>query len=92
MNAPIQPLEGWILIEPIEPTRQETKSGLVLNIEKDEAENYKNRGLVVGIPKESPVSLGCTIFFKPYAGQIAYVDNKKYILIEFQDVCGVLKE
>jgi len=92
VNAPIQPLEGWVLVEPIEVTETTTKSGLIVRAEKSEEENLKNKGTVLATPKESPVSVGCTIYYKNYAGQIVYADAKKYLLIEFQDLCGVLKE
>lgn len=94
MNSPIIPLEGWVLVKPIPPEQEETKSGIVIgtNLSAVELEKRKNRGIVIAIPKDSPVSVGCTVFYKSYAGQDAHIKGEVegYLFIEIQDLCGVL--
>lgn len=90
--SPIQPLDGWIVVEPIDNDEIKTATGLVISTTNAEKEQRKNIGLVIGVPKDSPVSEGCTIYYKPYAGQDAWVNEKRYLMVELQDVCGVLKD
>lgn len=96
MSSPITPLEGWVLVKPIPPEEETTKSGIVLTapLSPGEMEKRKNRGEVLAVPKKSPVSVGCTVFYKSYAGQDAHVNGETdgYLLIEIQDLCGVLKK
>lgn len=91
-KSPIQPLDGWVIVEPIDVDEVTTDSGLIIKTDEKEKEHRKNIGVVLGVPKKSPVSIGCTIYYKPYAGQDAWVKEKKYLMIEFQDLCGVLKD
>jgi co-chaperonin GroES (HSP10) len=92
MKSPIQPLDGWVLVIPIDQDEVKTDAGLILKTTEKEKDQRKNLAQVIDTPKKCPVSKGCTIYHKPYAGQDAWVNEKRYVLIEYQDICGVLKE
>lgn len=96
MNSPIKPLDGWVIIKPIPIEEEKTKGGIILanNLSATEIDRRKNKGLVIETPKDSPVSKGCTVYYKAYAGIDCFVpgESEKYLAIEFQDLCGVLKE
>lgn len=87
----ISPLDGWVAVEPIDPNEEvKTDSGLILTNAESQKEKQKNLGRVIAIPQESPVSEGCMVCYKGYAGQEVWLQEKRYLLIEFQDLCGVL--
>lgn len=90
MDSPIIPLEGWIVISPIEKEEIKTSSGIIVQ-EKVEDEK-KNLGLVIAVPQKSPITRDCKVFYKPYAHIDCIVEGKKYLLVELQDLCGVLIE
>ncbi len=92
VKSPIKALDGWVVVKQIEVDEVKTKSGLVLQNSGKEKEECRNIGVVLDVPKESPVAVGCTVYYKNYAGQEAYVDSEKYLIIEMQDLCGVLKD
>lgn len=92
----IIPLSGWVTVEPLPYEEEKTASGLVLGtkLSPAEIEKRKNKGKVVAVPTDSPVEVGCIIYYKSYAGQDCWVSGQlsEFKLIEFQDICGVLKE
>lgn len=94
MKSPITPLEGWVVVQPIEEDETKLPSGIIMgNLSSAEKEKRKNKGIVIETPKDCPVAKGCTVYFKSYAGVDCYLpsDTKKYLLIEYQDLVGVLK-
>jgi co-chaperonin GroES (HSP10) len=88
--SPIIPLAGWVVIKPIESEDIKSKTGIIL--QEKLPEEKKNLGEVVAVPSKSPVIVGCTIFYKPYAHIDCLVDGEKYLLVEIQDLCGVVKK
>jgi len=95
VNSPITPLDGWVVIKPLPAEEEKTANGIIMsvNLSSAEIEKRKNKGTVLATPKESPVAEGCTVYYKSYAGQDCYISGEidKYLLVEFQDICGVLK-
>jgi co-chaperonin GroES (HSP10) len=89
MNS-ITPMEGWVVVLPIIEEEVKTQTGIILQ-EKTDKEK-QNLGLVVAVPSKTPITKGCKIFYKPYAHIDCQVNEEKYYLIEFQDICGVLNK
>lgn len=96
MSCPITPLDGWVVVRVLEVEEETTKGGIILanNLSAQEKEKRKNKGLVLAVPKVSPVSEGCIVCYKSYAGQDVYVkgEQEKYLLLEIQDIAGVVYE
>ena len=99
----INPLPGYVLIEPIE---EEAKSGDVYlpEVSKDKPMKGKvvvvGKGMVpyqlVGDPKahyysDSPVKKGQTVIYKKWTNQEIEHDGKNYLLIKFDELLGVVE-
>ncbi|MDR3345927.1 MAG: co-chaperone GroES [Campylobacteraceae bacterium] len=86
-----QPLGQRILVERVEePTT--TASGIII---PDNAKEKPLHGLVKAISDEVKekklVSVGDTVVFAKYSGSEITIDKKTYLVMNIEDVLGILK-
>lgn len=84
-----QPLGKRVLIEREEETRK-TSSGIIIpdNASKEKPSN----GKVVALGKECEgVEIGDTVVFAKYAGSEVSLDDKKFLILNLEDVLGIIK-
>lgn len=86
-----QPLGERILVERVEEATK-TATGIII---PDNAKEKPLYGKVVAISNEvkekKEVSLKDTVVFAKFAGSEITVENKKYIVMNLEDVLGILK-
>lgn len=84
-----QPLGKRVLIEREEETKT-TASGIII---PDNASKEKpSVGVVLAVGKECEgVSVKDKVVFSKYAGNEISIDEKKYLVVDIDDVLGVLK-
>lgn len=83
-----QPLGQRILIERVEePTT--TATGIII---PDNAKEKPLSGIVKAVSKEvADVAVEDNVVFAKYAGKELSLDGKEYLVLELEDVLGVLK-
>ncbi|MBP3224295.1 co-chaperone GroES [Campylobacter sp. JMF_01 NE2] len=84
-----QPLGKRVLIEREEETKT-TASGIII---PDNASKEKpSTGKIVAVGTEcDSVKLGDVVAFAKYAGADITIDDKKYLILNLEDVLGILK-
>lgn len=84
-----QPLGKRVLVEREEETKT-TASGIII---PDNASKEKpSSGKVIAVGKEvEDVKNGDTIVFAKYSGSEVSLDDKKYLVLNVEDVLGVIK-
>lgn len=84
-----QPLGKRVLVEREEEVKT-TASGIII---PDNASKEKpSKGKVVAVSKEAEgVSVGDTVVFAKYAGSEVSLDDKKYLVLNLEDVLGLIK-
>ncbi|CZE48675.1 co-chaperone GroES [Campylobacter geochelonis] len=84
-----QPLGKRVLVEREEETKT-TASGIII---PDNASKEKpSSGKIVAVGKEcEDVEVGDTVVFAKYAGSEVSIDEKKYLILNLEDVLGKLK-
>ncbi len=92
----IQPLAGYVLIEPA-PKEEKTPAGIVL---PDIADEKPQEGKVVACGPDAvedgktikcPVKVGDSVIYKKWGGNDIKVDRKELLLLKFEDLMAVVK-
>ncbi len=93
----IQPLGKRVLVQPDE-VEQVTKGGLVLPPSAgDDKRPAMGTILTLGVGKRKgedvkfDVKVGDRIYFKKYAPEEIEMDNKKYLLLDVDDILAIIK-
>jgi chaperonin GroES len=89
----LNPTPGYILIEPVEASRQ-TQSGLYLPDTASPEKPQKGKVLAVGgdevttsgALKASPVKVGEIVIYKKWGGNEVKIEGKEYLFVKFDDV------
>lgn len=83
-----QPLGKRVLVERVEETKT-TATGIII---PDNAKEKPLSGEVKAIGTEvEGVKVGDKVFFKKYGGTEINLDEKSYLVLEIDDVLGVIK-
>jgi chaperonin GroES len=83
-----QPLGKRVLVQRLEEATT-TASGIII---PDNAKEKPSSGTVVAISKEvETVSTGDKVVFGKYAGNELTIDGKSYLIIETDDLFGIIK-
>ena len=84
-----QPLGKRVLIEREEETKK-TASGIII---PDNASKEKpSTGKIIAVGSESEgVKNGDTVAFAKYAGSEISLDDKKFLILNLEDVLGIIK-
>ncbi len=83
-----QPLGNRILVERMEEANT-TSTGIII---PDNAKEKPSQGKVVAISDEvKNISNGDTVVFGKYSGSELTLDGNKYIVIDVDDVFGIIK-
>ncbi len=83
-----QPLGKRVLVERIEEATT-TASGIII---PDNAKEKPSQGKVVAVSSEvENVASGDTVVFGKYAGSELTLDGAKYLVIETDDLLGIIK-
>ncbi|MCI6988295.1 MAG: co-chaperone GroES [Campylobacter sp.] len=84
-----QPLGKRVLVEREEETKT-TASGIII---PDNASKEKpSSGKIVAVSKECEgVSVGDIVVFAKYSGSEIGLDDKKYLVLNLEDVLGIIK-
>ena len=83
-----QPLGKRVLVKRVEETKT-TASGIII---PDNAKEKPLMGEVVAVSKEvSDVTSGDKIIFAKYGGTEIKLDNGEYLVLNLDDVWGILK-
>lgn len=89
----IQPLKGYILIEPIKEDER-TASGVYV---PEMAKDKPSKGTVISVGGaifdgsqyyEPLLSIGDVVYYKKWANSEVKVDGKEFVFIEFKDLLG----
>jgi len=82
-----QPLGKRVLVKRVEEANT-TSSGIII---PDNAKEKPSRGEVVAVSKEVS-ELACTnqVLFKKYAGHEVLIGTEKYIVLELDDIFGII--
>lgn len=94
---PIQPVSGYILVEP-QKKEKTTPSGIVIP-ESHEDKPQQGKVLAVGdtfvtdygIKKESPVKVGDTIIYREWGGKEYKQADTELLILKFDDIMAVIK-
>lgn len=91
----IQPLSGYVLIEPAEKV-EKTPAGIVL---PDIADEKPQEGKVIAIGPDAvedgktikcPVKVGDKVIYKKWGGNDIKVDGKELLLLKFEDLMSIV--
>lgn len=84
-----QPLGKRVLVE-CEEEIKTTASGIII---PDNASKEKpSKGKVVALSKEAEdISVGDVVVFAKYSGSEVSVDDKKYLVLNLEDILGLIK-
>lgn len=83
-----QPLGKRVLVERVEEART-TASGIYI---PDSAKEKPSQGKVIAVSKEvEDVSVNDTVVFGKYSGSELSIDGKTYLVIELDDLFGIIK-
>ncbi|MBK2000218.1 co-chaperone GroES [Campylobacter sp. LH-2024] len=83
-----QPLGKRVLIKRVEETKT-TSSGIII---PDNAKEKPLMGEVIAVSKEiNDVSSGDKIMFSKYGGTEIKLDNDEYLVLNIDDILGILK-
>ncbi|MBZ7935425.1 MULTISPECIES: co-chaperone GroES [Campylobacter] len=83
-----QPLGKRVLIKRVEETKT-TSSGIII---PDNAKEKPLMGEVIAVSKEiSDISSGDKIMFSKYGGTEIKLDNDEYLVLNIDDILGILK-
>jgi chaperonin GroES len=92
----IQPLAGYVLVEPAEPEKQ-TASGLYLPDKNDEKPLHGKvlacgiAAMIDGHKVECPVKVGDQVIYKKWGGNEVKVGEQELQLLKFEDVLATIK-
>ena len=93
----LQPLPGYILVEPAEVEKQ-TASGIYLPDSHDEKPQQGNVLAVGddwntehGATIKPPVKKGDTVVYKKWGGNDVKIGTKEYQFLKFEDILAVVK-
>jgi chaperonin GroES len=84
----LEPVAGYVLIEPIEE-EEITSGGFVV---PESAKDRPSKGVVLDntpTKNDKPLKNGQKVVFRRYAGQAIREDNKDLRLVKFEDVIGI---
>ena len=82
-----QPLGKRVLVKRVEEATT-TMSGIII---PDNAKEKPSRGEVVAVSKEvSDVTIGNNVLFGKYSGNEVSFDGDKYIVLEVEDIFGII--
>ncbi|HEX5622869.1 MAG TPA: co-chaperone GroES [Sulfuricurvum sp.] len=83
-----QPLGKRVLVQRLEEATK-TASGIII---PDNAKEKPSQGTVLAVSKEvEDVACGDTVVFGKYAGNELTIDGKAYLVIETDDLLGIIK-
>ncbi|MDL0105413.1 co-chaperone GroES [Campylobacter vicugnae] len=84
-----EPLNKRVLVEREEELKT-TASGIII---PDNASKEKpSQGKVVAVSKEAEgLSVGDTVVFAKYSGSEITLDDKKYLVLNTEDILGIIK-
>jgi len=85
----LQPLDGFILLEPINDPTTTQYAGLV---SVDGMTDKPARGTVLAISLNSPVKVGKKVVFKRWSGTDIKEDGKEVIFVKFEDLLGIYED
>lgn len=96
-NTKIQPLGRRVLVQPDE-VEQVTKGGLVLPPSaSDDKRPATGKVITLGIGQfkgkdiKFDVKVGDKIYFKKYSPEEIEIDNKKYLVLDTDDILAIIK-
>ncbi|OHD95389.1 MAG: co-chaperone GroES [Sulfurimonas sp. GWF2_37_8] len=82
-----QPLGKRVLVKRVEEAST-TASGIII---PDNAKEKPSRGEVVAVSKEvTELTCGDKVLFGKYAGNEVSLDSEKFVVIEIDDVFGII--
>lgn len=84
----IKPIGERVLIKPLKPAEQKTKSGILL---PESAQEKRKEGTVIAVGttkegKELPLKKGDRILYGGYSSEEFEMNGEEYLIIEFKDV------
>jgi chaperonin GroES len=82
----IEPLPGYVLIEPVKEDSQ--SGGIYL---PDDPNDKPCKGTVVSVPSKCPVLQGQTVVYKKWTNQEVKFENKDYLLVKFDELLAIIK-
>lgn len=92
----IKPLQNYILLEPVE-SEAKTASGIILSQAKNDKQLIA-KVIAVGEGKgdgakkiANSVKAGDKVIYKSYGGNEIEYENKKYIIIENDDILAIIE-
>lgn len=83
----IRPLVDYVLIEPIEEDVK-TSSGLY---NPESTKDKPSKGVVIDAGEVSKVKKGQTVIYKKWTNQEVDHEGKKYLLVKFDELLGIIK-
>ena len=97
MASKLQPIGGYILVEPQD--EQITTSGIVLPDTVDKEKPQRGKVIALGTGKLNDkgdkmpfsVKVGDKIMFKKYSPDEIEVDDKEYLIMEESDILAIIK-
>jgi len=83
-----QPLGNRVLVERVEET-QTTASGIII---PDNAKEKPSQGGIVAVGNDvEGISVGDTVVFGKYSGNEITLDGKEYLIMDADDLFGIIK-
>ena len=85
-----KPLGARVLLRPVEP-EDATPSGIVLP-DTAKADNQNAEVVAVGSHEDVKVSVGDVVVYRKYSGTEIKVEGEGHLVVEAEDILGVIKD
>ena len=85
-----KPLGARVLLRPVEP-EDATPSGIVLP-DTAKADNQNAEVVAVGSHEDVKVSVGDVVVYRKYSGTEIKVEGEDHLVVEAEDILGVIKD
>lgn len=88
----LQPINQNVLLDITETkAEQKTAGGIII---PDSVKEKKNLGKVIGISniENAEISIGDTVLYKEYSGNEIALEDKKYLLVPYEDLLAKIVE
>jgi chaperonin GroES len=87
----LQPINQHVLLELEKAAEEKTASGIIIPDTAQDKPQFARVTSISGIEKPE-ISIGDTVFYKPFSGSELEYDGKKFLMIPYADILGKVVE
>lgn len=87
----LQPINQHVLLELEKAAEEKTASGIIIPDTAQDKPQFARVAAISGIEKPE-VSVGDTVFYKPFTGSELEYEGKKFLMVPYADILGKVVE